>query len=162
MWPSAAPVASSGAEGVLPPPAAVVIDTNCVLDLLVFRDPRVAGLWAALQAGQAHWFGTSAMRAELARVLRYPRVAPRLVAGRLREDEVLAAFDRWARPCDAAAPAPVRCRDPDDQIFIDLAVQLRATLLSKDARVLGLARRLQPLGVTLANAWPADCSKRPY
>ena len=56
----------------------------------------------------------------------------------------------------------MRCRDPDDQIFIDLAVQLRATLLSKDARVLGLARRLQPLGVTLANAWPADCSKRPY
>ena len=66
------------------------------------------------------------------------------------EDAVLAAFDRWVLHCDTAPPAPVRCRDPDDQIFIDLAVQLRATLFSKDACVLGLARALKPLGMTVA------------
>ena len=43
----------------------------------------------------------------------------------------------------------VRCRDPDDQMFIDLAVAHRAQLLSKDALVLRLARRLRPLGVVV-------------
>ena len=39
--------------------------------------------------------------------------------------------------------------------FIDLAVAWRATLLSKDARVLGLAHRLAPLGVQVQRAWSA-------
>jgi predicted nucleic acid-binding protein len=44
----------------------------------------------------------------------------------------------------------VRCRDPDDQMFIDLAVAHRAVLLSKDALVLRLAKRLLPLGVVVS------------
>ncbi len=151
-----ASVASRAAGTVPPAPAMVVIDTNCVLDLLVFGDERVAGLQAALQAGRVRWCATPPMRAELARVLRYPRVAPRLALAALHEDEVLAAFDDRVLPCDPAPPAPVRCRDLDDQMFIDLAVQRRATLFSKDARVLGLARSLRPLGVMLARAWPLD------
>ena len=42
---------------------------------------------------------------------------------------------------------PVRCSDPDDQGFIDLAVAHRAMLLSKDKAVLRLRRRLAPLAV---------------
>jgi predicted nucleic acid-binding protein len=42
----------------------------------------------------------------------------------------------------AIEPAPFTCRDPDDQVFIDLAYSLRpALLLSKDLRVLELRSR---------------------
>lgn len=137
------------------PPAPVVIDTNRVLDLLVFQDAEVADLRAALAAGRLRWCATPAMRDELVRVLGYPRIAPRLAAAALPAGAVLAAFDRWSVCVEAPARAPVGCRDPDDQIFIDLAVRWRAHLLSKDGRVLGLARRLAPLGVRVTRDWPA-------
>jgi predicted nucleic acid-binding protein len=63
---------------------------------------------------------------------------------------VLADFDGRSRRVPPAARAPVRCRDPDDQIFIDLAVAHRAELLSKDALVLRLRKRLAALGVLVA------------
>jgi predicted nucleic acid-binding protein len=43
--------------------------------------------------------------------------------------------------------AVVTCRDPDDQKFIDLAVQHRAVLLSKDKAVLCMKKRLLALDV---------------
>ena len=67
---------------------------------------------------------------------------------------IVAAFDRWATVVAPAAPAPVRCRDPDDQPFIDLAVAHGALLLSKDAQVLGTARRVALLGARVARHWP--------
>ncbi len=133
----------------------VVIDTNCVLDLWVFHDPAVDALRAVLTAGQVCWLATPAMRDELLRVLHYPRILPRLAPSGPAEAEVIAAFDQWAMLVEPPAPAEVRCRDPDDQGFIDLAVARRATLLSKDARVLGLARRLAPLGVRVLRRWTA-------
>ncbi|MDO5692250.1 MAG: PIN domain-containing protein [Pseudomonadota bacterium] len=149
---------SGDREPALPIPLRgnVVIDTNCVLDLWVFQDPGVAPLHAALAAGRLCWRATPGMRDELARVLGYPRIVPRLVRAGRTADEVLRSFDGVTCIEPAAAHAPVRCRDPDDQPFIDLAVHWRATLLSKDARVFGLARRLAPLGVTVRRAWLDD------
>jgi hypothetical protein len=87
------------------------------------------------------------MRIELARVLAYPQIVPRLAFYGLQADEVLAAFDRHARRVEAAPKAPVTCADPDDQIFIDLAVRHRCALLSKDRAVLRMRKRLAALGV---------------
>lgn len=126
---------------------AVVIDTNCVLDLWVFRDPSADALRVALEAGGLRWLATDGMRAELVRVLTYPQILPRLAPSGPTANEVLAAFDAHAEPVAAAPSAAVRCLDPDDQPFIDLAVAWRATLFSKDAQVLNLAARLAPLGV---------------
>ena len=42
----------------------------------------------------------------------------------------------------------------DDQPFIDLAVAHGALLLSKDAQVLGTARRVALLGARVARHWP--------
>jgi len=128
---------------------AVVIDTNRVLDLWLFEDPGVAPLRRAIEAGRLHWMAQPAMRVELARVLTYPAVARQLQRHQRCAEAVLAAFDRWVQPVPAAPPAPVRCRDPDDQIFIDLAVTWRARLHSKDRQIIALARRLTPLGVTV-------------
>ena len=127
----------------------VVLDTNIVLDALVFSDPAAVPLRAGLDDGSLRWIATPDMRIELARVLAYPQIVPRLAFYGLQADEVLAAFDRHAQRVDAAPKAPVTCADPDDQIFIDLAVAWRARLFSKDLAVLALARRLAPLGVTV-------------
>lgn len=128
----------------------LVIDTNIVLDLLVFEDPAQAALRDAVQQGRVVWLATQAMRDELERVLTYSQVARRLLARHRTDQEVLAHFDSRSRRVPPAARAPVRCRDPDDQIFIDLAVAHRAELLSKDALVLRLRKRLAALGVVVA------------
>jgi predicted nucleic acid-binding protein len=63
---------------------------------------------------------------------------------------LLAQWDALVSVVDVAPRCAVRCRDPDDQMFIDLAVAHRALLLSKDALVLRLAKRLLPLGVVVS------------
>lgn len=133
----------------------IVLDTNIVLDLLVFRDPATQPLQQALQARRLHWIATPAMREELARVLAYPQIVPRLAYYGLGTADVLAAFDRQARLVDAAPRISVVCKDPDDQKFIDLAAAHRAQLLSKDHAVLKLRKRLMALGVTVQRIMPA-------
>ncbi|TBR73484.1 MAG: putative toxin-antitoxin system toxin component, PIN family [Burkholderiaceae bacterium] len=125
----------------------IVLDTNILLDLWVFRDPAVRPLEQALQASRLHWLATPAMRDELARVLSYPNIAARLATGPGDAAGVLQAFDRHAQMVDAVAPAGITCADPDDQKFIDLAVQHQAWLLSKDNAILIMRKQLLTLGV---------------
>ncbi len=135
--------------------AFVVIDTNRVLDLWLFDEPQVAALRHAIATGALRWRATTAMRGELARVLGYPAVLAQLERRRRPAAQVLAAFDQWSHPAPAAPPAGVRCRDADDQGFIDLAVAWRAALFSKDRAVIELGRALAPLGVAVhAGDWP--------
>jgi putative PIN family toxin of toxin-antitoxin system len=131
----------------------LVIDTNVALDLLVFDDPASAALAAALAAGELQWIATAAMRDELERVLGYPLIAARLAAGGREAAQVLADFDRRSLRIDAVPPRarPV-CSDPDDQIFIDLAVAEGARLVSKDRAVLSMKKRLAALGVVVASS----------
>ena len=129
----------------------LVLDTNIVLDMLVFRDPRTLALHAALLDEPAMpdllWLATAPMREELARVLAYPHIAVRLAFHRLQAGQVLSHFDARARIVSVAPKAPATCKDPDDQKFIDLAVSYGATLLSKDKAVLCMRKRLVKLGV---------------
>jgi len=125
----------------------LVIDTNVVLDLLVFRDPAAAPLHDGLAQGRLRWLATAAMRGELARVLGYPAVARRMEAAGCTPQQVLHDFDGRSHLVDAPARCGVECSDPDDQCFIDLAVHHGCALLSKDAAVLSLKQRLAALGV---------------
>ncbi len=133
----------------------LVLDTNVVLDWLVFGNPAAAPLAAALSDGGWRWYATAEMHAELEHVLTYPSI------GNWQPDceAVWAAWARWAVVVTAVQPAlsaPLRCTDPDDQKFIDLAVQLGGgTLLSRDRAVLKLARRarLQGLDILTPERW---------
>jgi putative PIN family toxin of toxin-antitoxin system len=126
----------------------LVLDTNVVLDLLVFDDPQSRLLSEGLAGGTLHWLATAAMREELARVLDYPKLAERVAFHRGSADSVLLEFDRHVRLVEVPAKASVTCGDPDDQKFIDLAVAHRCTLLSKDREVLRMRKRLAQLQVT--------------
>ena len=126
---------------------ALVLDTNIVLDLLVFADPAVRPLPPLLASGALRWIAAPAMRVELERVLGYPQIAPRLDYYGLSAAQVLQAFDAQTHAVAPAPRASAVCKDPDDQQFIDLAVQHGAILLSKDQAVLRLRKRLMALGV---------------
>jgi putative PIN family toxin of toxin-antitoxin system len=132
----------------------VVLDTNVALDLLVFDDPSARPLAARLGHGTLRWIATRAMRDEFERVLAYEHIAARMQARSLVASGVLADFDRHAQLVDAAEQAQLICSDADDQKFIDLAVAHRCMLLSKDAAVLAMARRLAAVQVSAAAVMP--------
>ena len=130
-------------------PVRRVLDTNIVLDLWVFDEPKAQVLRTSVESGSTQWLATAAMREELARVLAYPQIVKRLTARALPGDTVLAHFDRHVQLQPDAPKAPYACKDADDQKFIDLAVQHTAALHSKDAQVLCMKKRLERCGVAL-------------
>ena len=130
----------------------VVIDTNIVLDILVFADAAAAPLRQALADGKFQWLATQAMRDELERVLAYPQIVTRLAFYRLTAEEVLSAFDAAVRLCDAPGKSTLTCRDADDQKFIDLAITHKALLLSKDRHILSMKKRILASGARAQSA----------
>lgn len=133
----------------------LVLDTNAALDWLWFTDPAMHDVAAAVVAGRCRWWVTDATCAELDHVLEHG-LRPRPGADR---DAVRRAVRSWGR----AAPAPalpralrLPCRDPDDQVFVDLAIATRATwLVTRDRALLDLARRAAAHGVVIVSpaAW---------
>lgn len=129
-----------------PDPRWVILDTNIILDTFVFNDPAAKPLRQALEAGTLQWIATAPMREELERVLAYPKIAKRLAFYAMQAADVLAQFDTRVQTVDVAPKAPIVCKDPDDQKFIDLAVAHKALVLSKDNAVLCMQKRLLALG----------------
>ena len=141
-WPLAG---HQGADAAVP--RALVLDTNIVLDLLVFADPATALLRQLVQSGALDWVATAPMRSELDRVLAYAHIAPRVAFYGLSNARVLAAFDAQVRCVAVAARVPgATCKDTDDQQFLDLAAAHSAVLLSKDKAVIALRKRLRNHG----------------
>ena len=130
-----------------------MIDTNIVLDLWQFEDPATVPLRAALQSGRITHLATSSMREELARVLTYPHIVKRMAKSHIQAQDILQRFDEHLLAAEPAEKAPCTCKDPDDQKFIDLAVAHGVPLLSKDAAILCMKKRLLQVGVLLN---PAD------
>jgi uncharacterized protein len=125
----------------------LVLDTNVWLDWLVFDDPGVRALKAAVAAGEAEVFTASDCQQELERVIRYP-----LGKATLDSSARTACLEEYRRvvsslrasPRDATMRLPV-CRDPADQKFLELARDCEADfLVTKDRALLVLARRQDP------------------
>jgi uncharacterized protein len=122
--------------------AVAVIDTQALLDWQFFGNGMCAD-WPLPGEASWRWLATAAMRDELSHVL------ARGFASRWHTPagQVLDFFDRHASVVAAPTlPAPLartlRCTDPDDQKFIDLAVATGARwLVSRDRAVLKLRRR---------------------
>jgi hypothetical protein len=133
----------------------LVLDTNAVLDWLWFADSAMQGVAAAVAAGRCRWWVTDATNAELEHVLDH-RLPPRAGADRAAVRQGLRRWGHAAPP--PALPSAMRlpCRDPDDQVFVDLAIATRATwLVTRDRALLELARRAAAHGVAIVppRAW---------
>ena len=121
-----------------PIPGLAVLDTNVWLDCLVFGDHEAQQLHEALGT-RLQAIASPRMRSELQAVLRRPALAARQPAAAT----ALAGFDGLVSlVADEAPISPLRCSDPADQMFLDLAFTARARwLLSRDRALLKLARR---------------------
>ena len=115
--------------------ARIVLDTNVCLDLFVFDDPWCAALHDAFGKG-LEAVTREDCRDEWVRVLGYPQFALD-VAGQAR---AVAAYDACMRVMPTIDVDLPRCKDPDDQKFLELAWTSQAgVLLTKDKELLVLA-----------------------
>lgn len=119
----------------------LVLDTNVWLDWLVFGGKEVAGLRAAHHAGTATFVIDRACLDELARVLAYPIFNLDAVAISLRLDAAGAVAETFPGNPGELRALP-RCRDPDDQKFLQLAAAARVScLVTRDQALLRLGKR---------------------
>jgi putative PIN family toxin of toxin-antitoxin system len=124
----------------------VVLDTNVVVDWLVFDDPAVRPLARAIQNGEAQALTREDCLAELHRVLGYPAFALEPAAQHAAYERYLSHVQVVEGGADPYAPLP-RCQDADDQKFLELAWQSEAQwLVTRDKALLQLARRVATLG----------------
>jgi len=133
----------------------IVIDTNVCLDLFVFRDPRWAGLLAALESGAVQAVTRADCRDEYLHVLHYPH----LPLDDSTRPDAAARFDALIRvvaPDSRAIRLPV-CTDRDDQKFLEIARDAAAAILiTKDKALLKLARKTAREGlyrIMTPDAW---------
>ena len=127
----------------------LVLDTNVILDLLVFKDPSAEPIQLLLDANQVDAVRTLASMAELIDVIGRPTFK----LSQENQEAIVQAWESATRLLENTAiePAPFTCRDRDDQVFIDMAFSIRpALLLSKDLRVLELQAIARRHGVDIS------------
>jgi putative PIN family toxin of toxin-antitoxin system len=141
----------------------VILDTNTWLDWLLFNDVSVAAIRQRCAEKSIQLVATARMRDELADVLGRPQFAKHFAQTR-QLHHLLAEFDALVQVVPPPEPIasntpiaansakvalkaqlhPLTCKDPDDQIFIDLALASSpCVLVSKDKLVLAVAKRLK-------------------
>jgi putative PIN family toxin of toxin-antitoxin system len=127
----------------------LVLDTNVILDLLVFKDPTAEPVRLLLDAKLVDAVRSESSMLELIDVIQRP-------AFKLSQEEQAIILQAWESVTrllenEAMEPAPFTCRDLDDQVFINMAYSLRpALLLSKDLRVLELQAIAKQHGVEIS------------
>jgi putative PIN family toxin of toxin-antitoxin system len=124
----------------------VVLDTNAFLDCWVLDDPAARPLRAALENGRVGVVRCAATDVELAGVLVRPQFG-------LETKASGALIERWqqlATWIDVDVVAPIRCADPADQMFLDLALAAQAhALITKDKALLATATRARLHGLSV-------------
>ncbi|HRP22410.1 PIN domain-containing protein [Thauera sp.] len=121
-------------------PLHLVLDTNTVLALWMFRDPVLDGLRRWIESTRPSLFAREDTLAELAAVLGYAHFGQTGSA----QAALLADYrDRvHCLPTSATEVALPACKDPDDQKFLELAWQANAShLLTRDRALLAMARK---------------------
>ena len=116
-----------------------VLDTNVVLDLFHFDDAVARPLRQAFDAGALCCAVSPATLAEWRRVLGYPEFGLDAAA----QATLYARYADGVQVLSGGVP-PVRlprCRDVDDQKFLELAAAGAEVLVSKDRALLSLASR---------------------
>ena len=130
---------TAGLEGgrIIGTPMRVILDTNVWLDWLVFDDPRVRPIAAAIDRGEAEVLATPPMLDEFGAVI----LRPHFGLDDAAREAARARQHATVRLQSLAPDCRLACTDPDDRMFIDLAVGAHADwLLSRDKALLRLRR----------------------
>ena len=117
----------------------LVLDTNVVLDLYHWANTDAVPIMAALESGQIECFADERTLDELQRVLTYPQL-------KMTPEMMVERYQRYSKLVQLApageAPHLPRCKDRDDQKFLELAARCGANILvSKDKALLKLRGR---------------------
>jgi putative PIN family toxin of toxin-antitoxin system len=134
-----------------------VLDTNVVLDWLVFHDAAVDPLRDRIQDGRIVVLSNAHALEELRRVLGYPQfkldaagqaaVLDRYRSFTTRASGAVVPDDAERTPLPQGFP---RCGDPHDDFLLALAYHAKAdALVSKDKRVLKVRRRAAAFGFSV-------------
>jgi putative PIN family toxin of toxin-antitoxin system len=141
----------------------IVLDTNVWLDWLLFDDPAVVPIRKAVADGKAEIVMDEATDAELERVLAYTfnnkSIAPDKQAALLEQCRRIALRDEGGGMRDEEKAVLPRCEDPDDQKFLELALESAAAyLVTRDSALLDLAEhKVRPLPYRIVT--PAQLAK---
>ncbi|MFZ9345502.1 MAG: PIN domain-containing protein [Burkholderiaceae bacterium] len=133
----------------------VILDTNIILDLYVYQDPRTSALRSMMAQCKPDLPTCAQGRTELIDVLAREKFRLTLE----QQQAIVAQWDQASRcvPQDTIPEAPWRCKDKADQIFLNMAWMHRpCTLLSKDLQVLRFKKRALKEGVVIADQWHSD------
>lgn len=121
----------------------LVLDTNTVLALWMFRDPALAALREWIEAGGCRLYSRADALEELRRVLAYRQFG----LNEAEQAQLLSAYRKRLAAASDALPHSItpaalpRCRDPDDQKFLEIAQSSAAShLLTRDKALLRLRR----------------------
>lgn len=143
----------------------LVLDTNVVLDWLIFRDASADCIVRSINERRVQIVSHQPALDELSRVLAYPQC--KLAASeqqetleRYRSAVCIESMPEGFGPDNLLLPAGFpRCRDRDDEQFLALTHHVRADgLVTKDKAVLSLRKRAHRFGVTILA--PAQLSQR--
>ena len=119
----------------------LVLDTNVVMDLFHFAAPPLAPLLAAIESGTIICLANEQTLAELERVTGYRQFKLDPGARQRVCDAYRASVTLATDPITQDMPLLPKCRDPDDQMFLELALAGHADMLiSRDSLVLQLAK----------------------
>ena len=117
-------------------PIRAVLDTNVLVSALLFEKGRLSWLRPCWQKGQITAVLAETTARELLRVLAYPKFRLQSVDRERLLEDLLPWCESWV---DAIPNSQYRVRDPDDQVFLDLALAAATpVLVSGDADLLAL------------------------
>ena len=114
----------------------VVLDTNVLVSALLFEKGRLAWIRHGWQGGRFTPVLAEPTGRELLRVLGYPKFG--LTPAEIEQllSDLLPWCETWQHPLESSEPL---CRDPRDQVFLDLARAAKVNaLVSGDADLLAL------------------------
>ncbi len=123
----------------------LVLDTNTVLALWMFRDPKLEALRAWIEAGKCLLYSREDALEELRRVLEYRQFG----LDAIRRESLFSQYVQRLTPNDGKARATAedlaslpRCTDTEDQKFLEISAEHAAThLISRDRALLALSRK---------------------
>jgi uncharacterized protein len=137
-------------------PPTLVLDTNVVIDWLVFDDPFMSPLREGIAHRQIRLLTHAPAIVELQRVVTYPALKlsaekqSAVVAAYLAQT-IVPALPQGFSTAQLLTPAGFPCcRDADDRHFLALAFHARAqALVTRDKAVLKLRRRARKFRVNI-------------